>query len=57
MKKIICFFKGHKRGNTWYLPWKKAWMVKCKKCSYKIIYESPMARLVGTEMKFGFDGE
>ena len=53
--KLICLFKGHKRGKTKYLG-NKHWLIECSHCGYKIKYRSPLARLVGTEMEFGFDG-
>ncbi|MCK9371312.1 hypothetical protein M0R04_15470 [Candidatus Dojkabacteria bacterium] len=58
MKKIICWLKGHERGSTSVIRHSKysTWTIKCKRCGYRIIYESPIARLVGTEIKFGFDG-
>jgi len=56
MKKIICFFKGHKRGNTWYSPWDKTWHIECKRYRKMIEYRSPRARLVGIEIRYGFDG-
>jgi hypothetical protein len=57
MKKLICWIKGHKRGETWYNPWKKYWYIECVRCAYQLNYQSPHARLVGTELKFGFDGD
>ena len=58
--KIICFFKGHKRGKTIY-KYKKTightWNIVCKRCGYKIGYVSPNARLVSTEISSGFDGK
>jgi hypothetical protein len=65
MKRLICLFKGHKRGETWSrtgyiyhnIKGHTHWHVKCKRCGYRIDYYSPRARLVGTEMCFGFDGE
>ena len=52
---IIEQFKGHERGTTKYIG-NKFWRIKCKRCGYKIEYQSPCARLVGTEMRFGFTG-
>ena len=56
MKKIICWLVGHKRGKTFYKG-KGIWHVECRRCGFTLEYESPMARLVGTEIKSGFDGE
>ena len=56
MKRLICFFKGHKRGEIWYEPWNKNWHIECKRCGYKYNYFSPIARLIGEEMRIGFDG-
>ena len=55
MRRIICFFKRHKRGNTKYLG-RCYWKIECVRCQYKIQYRSPCARLVGIEMACGFDG-
>jgi predicted nucleic-acid-binding Zn-ribbon protein len=55
MKKIICYFKGHKRGKTIYE--KGYWTVFCKRCGYWFSYSNRGPRLIGTEMKNGFDGE
>ena len=55
MRKIICFFKGHKRGYTKYGDGE--WQIGCLRCGYGIEYKSPFVRLVGIEMRFGFDGE
>ena len=60
MKRIICFLKKHKSGKTKYncdLKGSGIWKIECVRCKYKIEYRSPWARLVGTEMKFGFDGK
>ena len=62
--KIICWFKGHKRGKTWsrtgyvyhYVTGNTHWHIQCKRCGYRIDYSSPRARLIGTEMSYGFDG-
>jgi len=54
MKKIICKIFGHKRGRT-YLK-EKWWHIQCKRCGYKIDYQSPFVRLIGKEMLCGFDG-
>lgn len=56
MKKIICWFKGHKRGKTVYLG-KDMWYIQCSRCEYELEYDSPWARLVSTEIRWGFDGE
>jgi hypothetical protein len=64
MKKIICWLKGHKRGKSFcsqnYNGIRNfnnyVWTIKCSRCGYKIEYLSPRARLVGTEIRFGFDG-
>jgi len=56
MKKIICWLKGHKRGFTKYKG-NKCWQIKCRRCEYVLEYQSPMARLIGTEIRFGFDGK
>lgn len=61
MDKLICFFKGHKRGKTSVRidcpGFVKLWVIECKRCRYEIEYRSHMARLVGTEMRLGFDGD
>ena len=36
---------------------KNMWSIKCKRCPYGIVYKSPGARLVGMEIKLGFDGK
>lgn len=56
MRKIVCKIKGHKRGDTWYKPWLKEWHIECERCGHIIEYRSPHARLIGTELKLGFDG-
>ena len=55
IKRIICFFKLHKRGKTYYKK-NKTWVIECKRCKYIVQYSSPMARLIGIEIKYGFDG-
>ena len=65
MKKIICWLKGHKRGKTIsasnYRGMRQfnnvLWTIECSRCGYKIQYNSPRARLIGTEMNYGFDGD
>ena len=54
--KIICWFKRHKRGNTRYNG-NKIWHIECQRCGFWIEYTSPCVRLVGKEMRFGFDGK
>ena len=62
-KRLICWFKGHKRGrtthkdlsNNWRLCFR--WTIKCKRCGYKTSYISPLSRLVGKEIELGFTGE
>jgi hypothetical protein len=64
MKKIICWFKGHKRGKTSSASNYRGirlfnnfiWTIKCSRCEYQISYVSPRARLVGIETDSGFDG-
>lgn len=58
IKKVICFFNGHKRGKTTCKPFGNQfyWKVNCVRCDKKISYLSPRLRLVGTEMAHGFDG-
>ncbi len=56
MNKILCFFKKHKRGLTDY-EGHGVWCIKCKRCGYTIKYKSPHARLIATEIRFGFTGE
>ena len=55
MRRIICFFKGHKRGDTAHVNF-NFWRIKCSRCGYTIEYRSPLARLIGIEMLHGFDG-
>lgn len=64
MKKIICFFKGHKRGKTecyqtynGMVNGKFMWKIECSRCGYRIDYQSHMARLIGIELRYGFDGK
>jgi len=62
MKKIICRLKGHIRDkeNTFLGDGKSErfkWSIKCKRCGTTCEYESPHARLVGEEIKFGFTGD
>lgn len=59
MKKIICIFKGHTRGETYKqkLGISYVWHVFCKRCGYEIYYQSPRARLIGKEIQLGFDGK
>jgi hypothetical protein len=51
--KAICWWRGHRRGVTKYLG-DKTWSVRCRRCGFKLDYQSPHARLVGTEMREGF---
>ncbi len=55
-KKIICWIKGHRRGKTWMMEnhW---WHIECKRCKYTIEYTSPRTRLIGEEIRLGFDGQ
>lgn len=53
--KLICYFKGHKRGRTYYMG-NKYWHIECKRCGKTLEYDSPRARLTGTEIRYGFDG-
>lgn len=59
LNKIICYFKGHKRGRTTHaLIFKYVeWSIQCKRCNYMISYFSPRARLIGEEMSYGFEGK
>lgn len=61
MKKIICFFKGHRRGKTTVKFLKCSndfkWQIRCEKCVHVVAYISPRTRLIGTEMRLGFDGK
>ena len=62
MKQVICKLKKHKRDkeNTYLGTGKNdryKWVIKCVRCGYVLEYESPHARLISTEMKFGFTGE
>lgn len=61
MRKTICVFKKHTRGRTAVLPSAISplyiWVIECKRCKHTIKYPSPRARLVGTEIKLGFDGK
>lgn len=56
MKKIICLFKGHRRGYTKRMR-NGLWRIKCKRCDYRIDYWSASVRLIGIEIIFGFDGK
>lgn len=60
MYKIICFFKGHARGETEVVTIiprvRYQWRITCKRCGWMFVYSSPRTRLIGTELKFGFDG-
>lgn len=61
MKKIICWFKGHKRGRDTCVYNRLSagflWVITCQRCGYKAEYYSPRLRLVGKEIGLGFDGE
>ena len=56
LNKIICYFKRHKRGKTFYKG-KGYWHIEWERCGYILEYKSPHVRLVSSEMRFGFDGE
>ena len=64
MKNLICWLRGHKRGETFsrtgYIYYDQIgdthWHIKCKRCGYSFDYHSPMARLIGIETLNGFDG-
>lgn len=59
MNKIICFFRGHRRKECRIISSTEnsyTWRIRCGRCGFEIEYVSPHARLVGTEMQFGFDG-
>ena len=58
MEKIICFFKGHKRGNTRCKSNRYCvqWFIECERCGYEVNYSSPRVRLVAVEINLGFDG-
>jgi len=59
MSKILCWLFGHKRHNTWCEAngHTFTWSIECKRCGYKIKYNSPWARLTGVEIQHGFTGE
>lgn len=54
MKKIICWFKGHLRGKTYFEN--RHWYIQCKRCGYETNYQSPYVRLISEEISLGFDG-
>jgi len=56
---------GHKRGKTEHTRYcngytfkhHTTWFIECVRCGLKLEYDSPLARLVGTEISNGFDGK
>lgn len=65
LMRLICYFTGHKRGETWsrtgYVNFNQKgnthWHIVCKRCGFRFDYYSPLARLVSREIQNGFTGE
>lgn len=61
MKRIICFFKGHQRGETGiWTPMRTGQYeahLKCSRCGYMAWYPCRGRRLVSEELRLGFDGK
>lgn len=58
LKKLKCFILGHKVGKKLLLKrdlhFCSTWKIKCSDCGYTLKYDSPLCRLIGIEMRYGF---